>query len=275
MRIIEVTHRNVQAAGRPVCFLYLIVTSLLIFSSPTKGLCDTNAIIAEAGSEIQSDQAGEEDDFADFEDEIAGEAVSLRDPLEGLNRAIFTFNDRAYYWVIKPTAQGYNRIAPTLVRKGVRNFFNNLEFPLRFVNCLLQGKGRGAIVEISRFMMNSTFGIIGIWDPARQFFHLEPVQENFGQTLGRHGVGNGFYIVLPFLGPSTLRDSIGLVGDGFLKPVSYVDPYLLSLSISTYKNFNAISLRIGDYETLNEAAIDPYSAFKDAYLKYMKHQVAE
>ena len=264
-------HRQKRAFG-PLEF-FCIILALFVFSSL---LYNATTMAAEAMKEIDSGKGlAEEEDFTEFEDEIAEKTVTLRDPLEGLNRFIFRFNDKAYYWVIKPAAQGYNRIAPFPIRKGIRNFFNNLEFPVRFVNCLLQGKGTGAGVEISRFMMNSTVGVIGIWDPARQIFHLEPFSESMDQTLGHYGVGNGFYIVLPFLGPSTLRDSIGLVGDGFLKPVSYIDPYLLSLSVSGYKNLNAISFKLGDYESLNEAAIDPYSAFKDAYLKYMKYQAAD
>jgi len=245
----------------------------------SQGLCQEHAdetkdqIGIEA--EKSADGAFSDDDFDSFEEDLQVESVSLRDPFQSVNRVIFTFNDKMYFWVVRPVAKGYKWVVPTPARMGVKNFFDNLEFPVRFVNCILQGKAKGAGSELARFSVNSTIGILGLWDPAKYFFHIEPRKETLGQTFGVYGIGHGFYLVLPFFGPSTLRDAIGLGGDSFLKPVTYVNPYTLSLAISSYKYMNVASLRIGDYEAMKEAAIDPYNAFKDAYLQYQKYQVAE
>ena len=233
-----------------------------------------------AVEEISSDVAEQFDDAFDedfdlFEDDADLNRVVISDPLEPMNRAIFAFNDKVYFWVAKPVARGYKAVVPAPARMGVNNFFDNLEFPVRFVNCMLQGKIKGAGTEVARFSLNSTIGVLGLFDPAHTFFALEPRRETLGQTLGVYGIGNGIYLVIPFLGPSTVRDAFGRVGDGFLKPVNYIQPYELSLAVSSYRYINLISFRIGDYEAVKDAAIDPYNAFKDAYLQYQKHNVEE
>jgi phospholipid-binding lipoprotein MlaA len=212
-------------------------------------------------------------DFLDEEDEQ--EMVRVADPLMGLNKLMFVFNDKAYFWVLKPVARGYKAVVPEIARKGVRNFFFNLGMPVRFVGCLLQGKGRAAGGEIGRFVLNTTVGVLGFGNPASKYPVLNPDAEDLGQTFGRYGIGNGIYLVWPILGPSTLRDSVGDVGDWFLDPVSYVDPMLARYSIKAADMINDTSLRIGEYESLKDAAIDPYTAFRDAYLQYRREKVGK
>ncbi len=199
----------------------------------------------------------------------------LADPLEPLNRALFVFNDKAYFWVMKPVAQGYAAIVPEMARISVRNFFRNITMPIRFVNNLLQGKIRNSGVELLRFFVNTTAGIGGLFDPAKNDFSLEPRNEDLGQTLGKYGLGHGFYLVLPLLGPSSLRDTVGLAGDYFLDPVNYVDDSKVVIGAKVLRAENEVSLRIGEYEDLKKSSIDPYVAVRDAYSQYREKKVRE
>ncbi len=208
-------------------------------------------------------------------DELEEQMVVVPDPLEPLNRLTFQVNDILYFWVLKPVAQVYEGITPEPVRLGVKNFFNNLTTPIRFVNCLLQGKGDSAGIELRRFTVNTTMGILGFGDPARDKYGLEPADEDLGQTLGVCGFGNGFYLVLPILGSSTLRDSVGLVGDQFLNPVRYVEPMEVSIGISAGEHTNETTFHIGEYEDLKSDALDPYLATRDIYIQYRNKKIKE
>ena len=211
----------------------------------------------------------------DSEDEEAEQQpITIADPLEPFNRAMFHFNDKLYFWVLKPVAQGYTRVVPEGARVSVRNFFSNVAFPIRFVNCLLQANFDGAAIELSRFTVNTLLGIGGLFDPASsKEMNLVKQDEDFGQSLGVYGVGQGIFLTWPFLGPSTPRDTVGLVGDWFLDPVTYLTPWYVPYGVKTYDRVNEVSLRIGDYEALKEAAIDPYLALRDAYLQYRQKKV--
>jgi phospholipid-binding lipoprotein MlaA len=200
----------------------------------------------------------------------------LADPLEPVNRVFFQFNDKLYFWVLKPVASGYRAVVHQDIRVGVRNFFSNLLTPVRFVNCLLQANFKGAGTETARFALNSTFGLAGFLDPAKKEFHLEKKEEDFGQTLGVWGIGPAFYINWPILGPSSLRDSFGFVGDMFLDPLTYLDASTpVKLAIRSFDRVNDTSLRIGDYEDLKKDALDPYVALKDIYDQYRRNKIKE
>jgi phospholipid-binding lipoprotein MlaA len=220
---------------------------------------------------------GDEDDFDyGMEDTPAAEQVTIADPWEPFNRAMFTFNDRLYFWVLKPVAEGYSAVLPEPARVSVGNFFSNLRSPIRFANCLLQANFIGAATELFRFMLNSTIGLAGLFDPAGgEEIGLLRQDEDFGQTLGSYGVGQGFYIVWPFLGPSSPRDTLGTVGDYFAYPISYLDPWYVWTAVRGYQAINDTSLSIGDYEAMKEAAIDPYLAIRNAYIQYRQKKVEE
>ena len=226
---------------------------------------------AEAGSET------EEDDFDyDMEDVPAAEQVTIADPWEPFNRAMFTFNDRLYFWVLKPVAEGYSAVVPEPARVSVGNFFSNLRAPIRFVNCVLQANLIGASTELFRFMLNSTIGLAGLFDPAGgEEIGLLRQDEDFGQTLGAYGVGQGFYIVWPFLGPSSPRDTLGMIGDYFSYPISYLDPWEIWLGVRGYQMINDTSLQIGDYEAIKDAALDPYISIRNAYIQYRQKKVED
>ena len=200
---------------------------------------------------------------------------ALADPLEPLNRVLFVVNDKAYFWVMKPVAKGYRAVIPEGVRLSVRNFFANIAMPIRVVNNLLQGKIRNSGVELLRFALNTTAGIGGLFDPAKDDFRLVARDEDLGQTFGKYGLGHGLYIVLPLLGASSLRDAIGLAGDAFLDPVNYLEDTEVLVGAKVLKTENEVSLRIGEYEHLTKSAIDPYVAVRDAYSQYRAKKVKE
>jgi phospholipid-binding lipoprotein MlaA len=201
------------------------------------------------------------------------EEKTISDPLEPWNRLVFTFNDRLYFWVMKPAAKGYNAVVPEVARTSVSNFFKNLTTPVRFVNALLQGKIQSAGIELARFGINTTYGLAGLLDTAKKHFNLESQKKDLGLTLGFYGIGEGIYIIWPFLGPSSLRDTIGTVGDEFLTPVNYINPVEDALAVNSYEYFNGVSLHIGEYEDLKESAIDPYIAVKDSYIQHRRYLI--
>jgi phospholipid-binding lipoprotein MlaA len=213
--------------------------------------------------------------FDIFEEELSQRQVTISDPLESSNRVMYGINDRFYFWVAKPIIQTYEKIVPRPARVCIGNFFENLTTPARFVNCLFQGKGSEADRELRRFGINTTAGVLGFGDPARDRWHLAPANEDLGQTLALHGFGDGFYVVWPLLGPSTLRDSVGMVGDAFLNPVRYVKPREISIGMSAADAANDGSFHIGEYESFKSAAVDPYVAMRGAYIQYRSKQIKE
>ena len=235
-------------------------------------------------SETETDEDLEDEEFDEgFEDEFESTEKEIFDPLSGYNTVMTEFNDGFYVYVLDPVARGYEWVMPDLAQSGVKNFFHNLLFPIRFVNNALQLKPINAGEELFRFIINSTVGIFGLWDPAKEWFDLEAHEEDFGQTLGYYGVGGGFHIVLPFLGPSNLRDMFSLYPDMQMDPVYYVEnrPYNLPKKEGEYlgmsrqavqqsnllilKTVNQESLRIGQYENLKKDAIELYPFLRDVY----------
>jgi phospholipid-binding lipoprotein MlaA len=197
------------------------------------------------------------------------------DPLEPLNRVIFQFNDKVYFWFLKPVSQVYGIFIPPGLRTCIRNGFDNLRFPTRFVNNVLQGKFKAAGIETGRFVINSTLGFAGFFEiAARDFCLPPPADEDTGQTLGFYGMKPYLYIVLPILGPSTLRDSLGLAGDTFLNPLYYLPRDLwVGFAIRGGIIVNNTSLRIGEYEDFKEAALDPYASMRQAFLQYRQNEI--
>jgi phospholipid-binding lipoprotein MlaA len=224
----------------------------------------------ETETESLNDDAGDV-----LEGEESEEVVQVADPLYPWNKAMYHVNDKVYFWLVKPLAQGYSTVVPEDVRLSVSNFFDNITTPIRFVSSLLQFRIRDAGNELFRFVYNSTAGVCGLVDAAKEDFGVGRQDEDLGQTLGSYGIGHGFYLVLPFLGPSSLRDTVGRIGDRFLDPVHYVNPTVTSVGISVSERVNETSFWIGDYEDLKKSAIDPYVSIRDAYLQYRKKKVED
>jgi phospholipid-binding lipoprotein MlaA len=189
------------------------------------------------------------------------------DPLESINRAIFRFNDVLDVYLLEPIATGYDFVVPDPAQRSVDRFFTNLRFPIVFVNSLLQGKPVGASNAFGRFTINTLLGAGGLLDPATSV-GIPAEEEDFGQTLGRWGLGPGAYLVLPLLGPSSIRDGVGLAVDAPLR----VWPYFLDAEIvwSAYalQAVNTRSLFLDEVEMAKRDSLDYYAAIRDAYLQH-------
>lgn len=232
----------------------------------------------EDDTEDEFDDFGD-DEFDEFGDEFGDDSQEeVFDPLSGYNRMMTGFNDWFYTWVLDPVARGWRWAVPEVARRGINNFFHNILFPIRFVNNALQLKFMNAGEEAARFGINTTIGILGIWDPAKEWFDLEPHEEDFGQTLGYYGVGGGFHIVLPFFGPSNLRDTFSMYPDDYLNPIYQIDGDdhdEINLEVSNYifvhygirafDMMNWTSLHIGEYESIKKDAFDLYPFLRDVY----------
>lgn len=226
----------------------------------------------------------EEEEYDDeYEDEEYEDAVvEINDPWFRLNYEIFLINDGLYVAILRPMALGYNAVVPVEFRTVAKNFFHNLRFPIRFVNCLLQGKGVKAIEEFSTFFLNTTVGFAGIADVASNYPNLNPSPEDLGQTLAVWGADEGFFIMLPILGPYTFRDLAQFIDSYFLDPVNWLRysrfggySWRTTLAITAYDKFNNLSFQIGDIDALREAALDPYVAVRDAHVAYRNKLIAE
>ncbi len=200
-------------------------------------------------------------------------SVENKDPLEGFNRAVYKFNDTADKAIIKPVAGAYKAVMPTPVRSGVGNFFANLSTFVSAINNVLQFKFSDAFDDAGRFVINTTFGIAGIVDVA-SMDGVARHNEDFGQTLGHWGVGDGAYLVLPFLGPSTLRDTGGLAVDAsFFMPVLYLEDTRTRNQLLITQLIDTRSQLLPGSDLLDEAALDPYAFMRDAYLQRRHHQI--
>jgi phospholipid-binding lipoprotein MlaA len=190
------------------------------------------------------------------------------DPWEPFNEKMFWFNREVLdRFVLKPVATGWNFILPTPVQKGIHNVFDNLAVVRRVVNNALQLKFVGAAKEAARFTINSTIGIAGFFDVAREGFGIEQSDEDTGQTLGVWGVGPGPFLVLPFLPPLTVRDGIGFAVDVAMTPYIYFIPWYASIGGTTTNTVNERSLNLDTFERVAESTVDLYGAVRNAYLQ--------
>ena len=195
-----------------------------------------------------------------------------RDPLESMNRSIFGFNDVLDRAIVKPVATVYRDATPTWMRKGVANFFNNLEDMWSVVNNALQLRGKDTGESIARVMVNSTLGVLGFVDVASDM-NVERHTANLGLTLGRWGVGSGPYLVLPFFGPSTLRDAAAFPVDLAGNPANALDDVGTRNGLTVVNLVNIRAAYIGAGNVVEEAALDKYSFLRDAYLQRRRNQV--
>jgi len=215
-----------------------------------------------------------EDDTSEFDDEFGEADQEIFDPLSGYNRLATSFNDTLFIHILDPLSKGYAYILPEGARNSLARALHNIQFPIRFTNNILQGKFQNASDELERFIVNTTVGVVGLFDPAKEYMHITAHNEDFGQTLGYYGIGTGFHIVIPVLGPSNLRDIIGLTADGYLSPLLYQkglkhykipQNYTQALSIYALDAVNKNTLHPGAYESLKKDAIDLYPFLRDVY----------
>ncbi len=258
----------------------LCIIGFLVFAGTVSIAWAADAVVAyQTASQQENPDAvsgGDNDPYDDLFDEFEDDTQDgsrVADPIYYFNYAMYTVNDKLYFYALKPLAQGYKALVPTPARRGIRNFFHNLLFPVRFVNNLLQGKTLQASDEIGIFFVNSTAGILGFKQVAQKHLDMHTKTEDLGQTLGTYHITEGFYLVLPVFGPSTLRDTVGRVGDYFITPLNYVEPWELDTGLGILDIVNRTSFRIGDYEDLKAASLDPYTAIKNAYIQNRRSQV--
>jgi phospholipid-binding lipoprotein MlaA len=222
--------------------------------------------------------AGEEekplrDPFAP-ESQSTNAPPKIKDPLQPMNRAFYHFNDKLYFWALKPAAKGYSKVVPRPARTCVSRFFANVKYPVYFVNNLLQAKFKAAGVETGRFVVNSTVGIGGLFDPAKHW-KIKSHPADFDQTLDFYGAGPGIYFDWPVFGPSSARGTAGLAADGMLSPWVYIGGVGVTLGVPAYREVNSASLRLGEYESFKRATLDPYVAMRSAYYESRAEAVAK
>jgi len=202
-----------------------------------------------------------------YADSAADQTAAIdHDPIEGVNRKIFWFNDKVDVYVLEPVAKGWDWIAPDRVQRSVRSFFVNLRFPIVTVNDLLQGKVQHGAVDVARFVVNTTIGIAGFFDPASGLGLTEHV-EDFGQTLGWWGVPPGPYLVLPLLGPSSPRDAGGFVADYAASVLPFFVGNWILFGTTTVNVVNTRSLLLTEVKDAKESAIDYYALVRNAYVQ--------
>lgn len=263
--------------------IILLISLVFIFTAcSSKNQVNTQENVA---NKITTKSAQKNDEFSDeFDNEFKNEEKEIFDPLSGYNRVMTSFNDTVYMNVLIPVSKGYASVMPQGVRKGISNFFNNLMFPVRFTNNLLQLKFKNSSEELGRFVVNTVLGL-GFFDPAKTELGWEEHDEDFGQTLGFYGVGEGFHVVLPLLGPSNLRDMLGITADSYVSALSsneaneirYKIPNNLvqTIAISSADNINETSLTPGQYENLRKDALDLYPFLRDIYTQSRKKKIEE
>ncbi|MEO5339847.1 MAG: VacJ family lipoprotein [Magnetococcus sp. MYC-9] len=248
--------------------LYFVMM-LLFFQAATAGVILADVPLAaaavEAGGSLPTEERGD----------IALAVEDVSDPLEPLNRFFFDFNDLFYTVLLRPVATVYAQVVPEPLRVGVHNFFQNLATPTHVLSALLQGKVEQSVVELGRFGVNTVFGLLGFVDVAERV-GMKGMEEDLGQTLGRYGVGDDLYLIWPILGPSNLRDTVGLAGDTLLNPLTYVPTDIgYRAALISHRTLNVTSLHLGEYEDLKKSAVDPYVSLRDAYLQRRQTQIRE
>jgi len=195
-----------------------------------------------------------------------------KDPWESMNRSVASFNDKLDDNVLKPVATGYRNVVPDLIQTGVRNVFNNFADMWSTVNNLLQLKPLNTAESLGRVIVNTVFGIYGIFDVAT-YIKLERHPEDFGQTLGYWGVPSGPYLVLPLFGPSTLRDGASLPVDFAVSPTQYIDDIPTRNQVFALRLVSKRAELLKSGNMLEQASIDKYSFTRDAYLQYRRSQI--
>jgi phospholipid-binding lipoprotein MlaA len=259
---------------RDTSILPLVVLLGLV---PLVGACTSNprkqpasATVATVGSDIVKAKPArvEENDLDEYD------VALVPDPLEPINRATFWLNHEIYRFVLRPISKGYEKIVPRPVRKGIYNVYENVKFPVRLVNNALQGDFVRARQELEKFLINSSIGVGGIIRQSDRIPSLAEVpRTDTGLTFAKWGMSSGPYLVLPVLGPSTFRDTVGLVGDYALNPISWVTIVYgeLWVMVIPYTNtLRALPEQLGTYDSVTENALDRYLAARSAYIQYRR-----
>ncbi len=252
----------------PILVLPLLLLVLATgCATRTKGP-ESSAAAAAQGSKGDGKTAAASGDETD--EYAAGEVA---DPLEALNRATFMLNHGVYTVLLRPISKGYETVVPKPLRKGIHNAYENVKFPVRFVNSTLQGDFKRAGQETGKFLVNTVAGVGGVMTPSEKIPALAGLPAvDTAQTFARWGIGNGPYLVLPLLGPSTIRDTVGLAGDFALNPVSWVTfvygGYAWTIAIPAANTMRSLPNQMAQYDAATKDALDAYIAARASYIQY-------
>lgn len=246
----------------------------LCFSLPLSSLA-ADPPSTGAKPEQPAAKAAEEDDYEDeYEDDT--KKVTVSDPLEPFNQDMYTLNDFLILYVLEPVAKAEKAVVPWEFRTIFRNMLQNIRFPVRFVNCLLQAKWEKSGDEFASFFLNTTVGFLGMADVSATYPGLQKSPEDMGQTFAVWGWDDSSYLMLPFLGPSTFRDALGRVGDLPLDPLFWLIPTIPeAIAERAGEAVNDTSFRIGDYEAIKKASLDPYVAIRNGYIQNRQKLISE
>ncbi len=254
-----------------ICMLLFLSTTVSpsVYAADNNETQDTAAKTKPLIASTVDDDPFADDPFGDETEDSAISETQFPDPIEGFNRGAFTFNDKMYDYVLKPTAKGVAFVLPRPSRVCLKNFFYNIFMPKRALNCLFQGRGADLGVELWRFIINSTAGIGGLFDPASSIFYLPTYPEDTGLTFGNYGAGPGFYLTIPVLGPSSGRDGTGTIFDIAMDPLTYVGLPGIRLLDTIIK----VSLEPDAYDEIKAASLDPYVAIRNGYLQNREAEI--
>lgn len=222
-----------------------------------------------AGMVVATAPTEADEEFGEWEQQTTPE---VSDPLEKINRGVFWFNEQADRFVIKPVAKGYDWALPKPVKRGVSNVFDNLFTPVVAVSDLLQGNFQESAEDVGRFVVNSTVGVVGIFDVASGW-GLEKRREDIGQAFGAWGIGSGPYLVLPILGPSNVRDGVGLVGNYFLLPQNYIDDEGVRWGVIALGGIDTRYRLLDASTVLEQAALDRYAFVRSSYSQHRQNLI--
>lgn len=253
-----------------------LVPALLFWFLPVLvWAADAPGPVAPAASPASN--AAEDDGYDDYEDEYEDDAkkATVADPIEPFNRDMYHLNDFLMLYVLEPVAKIEKAIVPWEFRTIFRNMLRNIRFPVRFLNCLLQGKWEKGGDEFASFFLNTTVGFLGMADVAAVYPGFRKSPEDMGQTLAFWGWEESSYVTLPFFGPSTVRDVLGKLPDAVIDPLFWYNNLTLSLSLRGGEAVNDTSFRIGDYETVKKASLDPYIAIRNGYIQNRVKLISE
>ncbi len=250
----------------PLLLLLPVVALLCSCASPKKQAPSLTAAVGDKSSDGKSVKAGG-DDLEEYDPTL------IADPLEPLNRVTFTLNHGLYSIFFRPISKGYEFVIPKPVRTGIFNIFENVKFPVRLVNNTLQGNFKRVGQETGKFLVNTTVGVGGFGRPSDHIPALADVPDaDTGQTFAKWGIGHGVYLVLPILGPSSVRDTVGLAGDYALNPVNWVSivygGYAWTIAIPSTNTVRALPSQLDIYDAATENALDRYLAARSAYVQF-------
>ncbi|MFZ4682797.1 MAG: MlaA family lipoprotein [Terrimicrobiaceae bacterium] len=256
--------------------LLLVASGPFLTSCSSSGRQQKAPVSSSAVGEKKSD--GKTVKATDDLDEYS--AATIPDPLQPLNRVTFWINDGLYTVLLRPISKGYEFVVPTPVRTGVHNVFENVRFPVRLVNNALQGNFKRAGQETGKFLVNTVVGVGGIGRPSDHIPALADVPDaDMGQTFAKWGIPHGAYLVLPVLGPSSLRDTVGMAGDYGLNPVNWVTiiygGYTWTIAIPSVNSLRTTHRQMGVYDTATKNALDRYLAIRTAYAQYRAEAAAK